>query len=151
METTTDGPADKATDKKSRKTKSTKQCGGCRQEFSVQDILTRPEFRPLGLQTGPPGSGLAGVCFLHDLPDCQSSLLVTLEELCPFVVEPMPTVDQDLPVSCINKCQEFRRLDPCYTTCFFAPFQRMLVRIKAYPDLQSLSRDCDGVESVRRD
>ena len=151
METSTDKPADKTPDRRAGKTKSTKQCGGCRQQFSVLDILTQPEFRPLGLQTGPPGSGLAGVCFLHDLPECQSSMLVTLEELRPFVLEPVPSANPDQPLSCIDRCQEFRRLDPCYTNCFFAPFQRMLVRIKAYPDLRSLSKDCDGVESRQRD
>ncbi|MBD3257693.1 hypothetical protein GF377_04615 [candidate division GN15 bacterium] len=110
---------------------TSKRCGGCRREYSVVDIISSATFRPLGLQTGPPGSNLAGVFFLHDTPSCQGSILVPLDELRRCVLEPVPEMTPNLGSACNPRCQEFRRLDSCTADCHFAPFQRMLMRHKA--------------------
>jgi len=61
-----------------------KWCNACKTWLTVEDILYNPEIIPVGLTILENKPDSVYFCFVHNVPGCGSSFLVTEEELVPF-------------------------------------------------------------------
>ena len=106
-----------------------KQCPGCGSWLSINDILSGPDVRPIGMHTESDNHKLHGMVFQHDSPYCQSSFQIDLESLAPLVSTSDRAEMCNIPTECDRRCLTAHRDDPCPLNCSAAPYHELMLKM----------------------
>jgi len=106
-----------------------KQCPGCGNWLSINDILNSPDVLPIGMHIESANHKLHGMVFQHDSPRCQSSFQIDLESLAPLVSTSDRSERCSIPTECDRRCLTAYRDDPCPLNCSFTPYHELMLKI----------------------
>ena len=106
-----------------------KQCPGCGNRLSINDILNDPDVRPIGMHTESNNHKLHGMVFQHDSPYCQSSFQIDLESLAPLVSTSGRVEMCNIPTECDRRCLTAYQDDPCPLNCSFTPYHELMLKM----------------------
>jgi hypothetical protein len=68
--------------------------------------------------------------FNHLCPNCGSTILIPVMEFLPYVNEPVPDLVRTGMEDCERHCLKIDDLAECSAPCRYAPFRRLLLRIR---------------------
>jgi hypothetical protein len=107
------------------------QCSCCRTWFTRQQLLTSPVIEPIGMtfDKGQPTWNL--FYFNHLEKSCLSTFTVPAEQMDPFLVEPAPGLILFGDDRCEGHCSSVADLSLCTSSCHWAPYRRLLLRMRA--------------------
>ncbi len=106
-----------------------KQCKGCDQWFSADEIINDPDIRPIGMSFLANNYSRAFFFFQHESPQCGSSFLVDVTLLDRYIYEYIPELNLILTDNCAGHCVNIEDLDSCQNACHNAPYRRFLLKM----------------------
>jgi hypothetical protein len=109
--------------------KKIKQCKGCEQWFSADEIVNDPDIRPIGMSFLANDFKRAYFFFQHEIPECRSSFLVDVTLLDQYIDEYIPKASLILTEDCARHCVRLEDLDNCQNACHNAPYRRFLLKM----------------------
>ena len=108
-----------------------KKCNACRQWFSLDDILHNPEIEPLGMLASSCDPYEAYFLFLHNIPTCQSSFMIRVEDFKGLLRQKTPSISFFRTTSCEGHCANLLDLTDCRQDCRNAPYRRLLFEMQS--------------------
>jgi len=108
-----------------------KLCNSCNRWLSAEDILSNPVVYPIGLAAHGVGMANLFFYFVHHVPDCMSTIMISAAELAPFVLE---KTDQKALLGsedCPGHCTDLHDLRECSMNCQHAAFRRFYQTLQA--------------------
>lgn len=112
-----------------------KVCPSCGQHLTLEDILTNPEVRPRGLVLERDNPETSMFYFDHAVEGCGTTFVIPVEQLEPFVDEPVPEnllVGSDC---CETHCVRLEDWAECSQDCTNAPYRRLLLLMASHRNL----------------
>ena len=109
--------------------KYVKKCPLCGMRFTVQDLISKPEITPLGMQIDEDEENASFYYFNHDVPECGTSFTVAVMEFASVIDELIPPDDLFGTDSCGEHCVRLDDLRVCQHDCKWAPFRRFIVKL----------------------
>jgi hypothetical protein len=103
-----------------------KICPNCSEEFSSSDLFRNPEIVPVGMLFDD-SDNKAIYLFQHEIPECQTSFAVYVEELRDLVDEPSSADVLFFTDCCEEHCVTIHDLSECKQECQYAPYRRLLM------------------------
>lgn len=107
-----------------------KTCTGCGYEFGLERIAREAQLEPVGMQFDDPDHKYNFYYFNHTCSNCGSTILIPVMEFLPYVNEPVPDLVRTGMEDCGRHCLRIDDLDECSAPCRYAPFRRLLLRIR---------------------
>lgn len=108
-----------------------KLCNSCHRWLSVEDILSNPVVYPIGVAAHGLGKENLYFYFVHHMPDCMSTIMISGAELEPYI--PEQSEEQSLLGSsgCPSHCTDLNDLRECPHDCQQAAFRRFFTTLQA--------------------
>ncbi len=99
-------------------------CPKCKATLTLQQALTGPELRPIGMafHSGDPTNN--AYYFNHT---CGSTLVLPVKIFAPFLPERVSEKIRAGSARCEKHCLHVTDLQTCGQACYFAPYRRFLV------------------------
>ncbi len=107
-----------------------KTCPKCGAEFTLDDFLNDPDIEPIGMQFFGAAERDNYFFFAHVCAECGTTFLLPVAELMPLVNEPVPTLSRTGQHDCGGHCLRIEDLSHCSAPCRYAPFRRLLLRLR---------------------
>ncbi len=108
-----------------------KRCPGCGTAFTMDQILESAEIEPIGMQLEDNDHAWNFYYFNHRCPSCGSTFVIPVLDFLPWITEPVPQATLTGTESCERHCMRLDDLGDCQARCRYAPFRRLLLRMRS--------------------
>ncbi len=106
-------------------------CPFCKAAFTIEDLLTRPDIKPIGMLLGDNEAAWNSYYFNHITPDCGTTFTVRVDAFAPLLTESIPMEIRTGACDCEGRCTSLTDLAECRAECHWAPYRRFLPTLVA--------------------
>ena len=106
-----------------------KQCTGCQIRLPLDEIISSPEIKPIGITFSKDRPDSAYFLFEHDSDRCGVTFTIDVNDFLPFITEEIPLEKLIRTRGCSHYCADLDDINDCHDKCYYAPFRRLLFRM----------------------
>lgn len=100
-------------------------CPKCAALIDLEQVIEGDEFRPLGMVSASPGSGV--LCFAHEAEGCGQTIAIPLNRFSHLIDGPVPSEILHGSDVCEGHCLTMADLEQCSQDCGHAAYRKLMV------------------------
>lgn len=104
-------------------------CPLCKAEFTLDELCTSAEVKPIGLLLDPEDPAYSLFFFNHLPTSCLTSFTLPIAAFAPLIREPIPSACLAFSPACEKRCDNVQDHQPCAQECRNAPYRRFLTEV----------------------
>ncbi|MBD3403480.1 hypothetical protein GF420_11335 [candidate division GN15 bacterium] len=111
-----------------------KQCPGCGEWFTWQQLIDDPNVRPLGMNVEVNDHRHGYLHFHHTTPGCNTAFVISTRDIIPRIIRAEADGHRGHSENCPGYCTSIDELRHCHTNCSFASVRSLLLEIVGKSD-----------------